>query len=81
MHELFKVKDKTYNLRNVNTLATHWLWPQCISYLAPKIWDIVPTEIKNSATLNYFKKKIKTWIPTNCPCTLCKEYISNLGYI
>ena len=51
MHKLFKVKDKTYNLRNVKTLARHNVLTtgyglNSISYLAPKIWDIVPTEIK-----------------------------------
>ena len=53
----------------------------CISYLATIIWNQVPEEIKNSKSVNSFKKKIKQWIPENYPCTLCKTYIKNIGYI
>ena len=52
-----------------------------ISYLAPKIWDLIPNEIKRCDNLISFKQKIKSWRPENCPCTLCKVYIPNLGYI
>ena len=29
------------------------------NYMAPKIWDLVPKEIKQVTTLNKFKAKIK----------------------
>ena len=76
----------TYNLRNTsalvstNTKTTNY-GSNSISYLAPKIWDQVPTEIKNSKSLYNFKQKIKIWIPLKCPCTLCKLYVPNLGYV
>ena len=34
--------------------------------LAPKIWEILPKEIKNSETLNVFKSRIKNWSPQEC---------------
>ena len=52
-----------------------------VSFLAPKIWDILPKEIKNSETLNAFKLKIKNWVPLECPCRLCKTYVSQVGFI
>ena len=52
-----------------------------VSFLAPKIWDILPNEIKNSETLNAFKLKIKNWIPQECPNRLCKTYVSQVGFI
>ena len=52
-----------------------------ISFLAPKIWNAIPTEIRGSSSLHIFKKHINKWIPEACPCKLCKTYISNLGFI
>ena len=37
-----------------------------ISHLAPKIWEIIPNEIKSCKSLNSFKTKINMWVPTNC---------------
>ena len=86
MSELFKLKETAYNLRNGSALAstnkkTTTYGINSISYLAPKIWDQVPKEIKDSKSLNIFKQKIKIWMPPKCPCTLCKLYVPNLGYI
>ena len=86
MSVLFKLKETKYNLRNGSALVstnkkTTNFGINSISYLAPKIWDQVPEEIKDSNSLNIFKQKIKTWIPLKCPCTLCKLYIPNLGYV
>ena len=39
-----------------------------ISYLGPKIWNIVPIDIRNIDSLEKFKIQIKKWKPTNCPC-------------
>ena len=80
MSVLFKLKETKYNLRNGSALVstnkkTTNFGINSISYLAPKIWDQVPEEIKDS------KQKIKAWIPLMCPCTLCKLYIPNLGYV
>ena len=54
---------------------------QKLSLLGPKIWDILPNEIKNSETLHKFKAKIKSWIPADCPCRLCKRYVAQIGFI
>ena len=86
LSDLFKLKKTTYNLRNTNALSstntkTTKYGINSISFLAPKIWDLVPDEIKISKSLNIFKQKIKIWKPLNCPCILCKVYVPNLGYI
>ena len=49
--------------------------------LGPKIWNIIPPNIKNSASLNAFKENIKKWTPTDCPCRICKCYIQGIGFI
>ena len=45
---------------------------ESLSFLGPKNWDIVLTELKEVKTLNAFKSGIKNWWPQNCPCRLCK---------
>ena len=54
-----------YSLRNVCDfqipfVRTVYHRTESISYLGPKIWDIVPVEMKNAISLNSFKAQIKT---------------------
>ena len=37
---------------------------ESISYLDPRIWDLVPLEMKQKESFTAFKKAIKTWKPT-----------------
>ena len=53
---------------------------ESISYLGPVIWDILPDSYKNLPNVSVFKNRIKNWKPENCPCRLCKTYISRLGF-
>ena len=86
MSDLFKIKETKYNLRNrsilvsTNTKTTSY-GINSITHLRPNIWELVPEEIKDNKSLNIFKQKIKIWIPKKCPCTLCKLYVPNLGYL
>ena len=43
-----------------------------------KIWDLVPRDIKFSQYLSIFKRKIKKWVPLQCPCRLCKIYLQHV---
>ena len=53
-----------------------------IRYFGPVVWDtMLPDKLKSIQTIEKFKTDIKKWIPTNCPCTLCREYIAGVGYI
>ena len=54
---------------------------ESLSYLAPKIWELVPSELKDLDELEDFKKKIKHWRTTSCPCRNCKVYIQGVGFI
>ena len=52
-----------------------------LRYLGPKIWNIIPPGIRNSANIEEFMRKIKYWTPKNCPCRLCLNYIHYVGYV
>ena len=48
------------------------------SYFGPELWNLVPNEYKAKI---YFKAKIKTCVPENCPYSLYKTYIHQVGFI
>ena len=48
----------------------------------PTIWnEMLPESLKSSVSLESFKQSIKGWIPTNCKCELCRDYIQGVGYV
>ena len=45
----------------------------------PIVWNtMLPEELKVCQGLDEFKDSIKSWVPENCPCELCKTYIAGL---
>ena len=52
-----------------------------LRYFGCKIWEIIPHEIKSSINVEQFKSKIKLWVPSECPCRLCKTYLYITGYV
>ena len=52
-----------------------------LSFLGPKVWELVPSEIKQSENLEIIKRRIKKWIPSQCPCRLCQIYLPGVGFI
>ena len=70
---IFQLREKSrYNLRH----ATEFIIPpihsvyngrESVSYLPPKIWELIIPIIRQTDTLSGFKKAIKKWKPTKCP--------------
>ena len=86
VRELFQSRNNDYNLWQFSqfelpNVRSALCGTDRISILSPKIWNIVPNELKEETSLNAFKKLIKKWQPENCPCRLCKSYIQNPGFI
>ena len=64
MKKLFQIKKTKYDLCKGNTLIsrnvkTVYYGTKSILYLAPKIWELIPKEIKNRESLCIHKSKIK----------------------
>ena len=86
MCELFNGANVPYNLRqdvcfrsyNVKTVL---YGTETLSYLGPKIWNLVPFDIRDCVTEQISRQKIKKWKPDRCPCRLCQIYSPNLGFI
>ena len=49
------------------------------SSIGLKLWDKVPTEIKDSKSFQKFKVRVKSWVSENCPCKVCKLFIEHVG--
>ena len=86
MREIFLSSNTSYNLRNKNpfrsiSAKTVSHGTETLSFRGPKTWAMVPLEIKNSLSLDEFKFKIRKWEPRECPCRLCRVYISKIGFI
>ena len=91
MNEIFTTRDipgnsvvnlrsqtKFYNYHNPRSV---WFGTENLRALGPKIWNIIPLDIKNSASLAIFKQKIKSWTPVNCPCRLCQNYVEGFAFV
>ena len=87
MNDIFELQNPLYNLRSTcnqfrkENIKTVYYGIQSVRYLGPKIWELVPNNIKYSNSLSKFKKLIKSWKPEACPCRLCKAYIAQVGFI
>ena len=85
MNQVFPLKESyehcsrfPFKTVNINSVS---YGTETISYLGPKIWALVPTDLKSVKTLPEFKRKIKLWKPDKCPCRICKTYIAGVGFV
>ena len=85
MSEVFNFIDSPYNLRNEKlasrNIHTVKYGSETLSYVGAKVWGSLPNEYKNTNSIGEFKSKIRSWIPTDYPCRICKTYIQNLGFL
>ena len=87
LREISVPKISLYNLRrNNNTFERRQVHPvyhgtESLSFLGPKIWGLVPLELKQLESLEVFKLKIEKWIPFEFPCKLCRTYIQQVGFV
>ena len=78
--------DSRYNLRQISQFSRSLVesgspGTESISYLGPKIWDILPDDYKTIQNLDTFKIKIKKWKLENCPSRLCKIHIDRVVFL
>ena len=75
-----------YNFRNNSTFETGNIkyvfdGSEKKSFLGPKIWELLPSNIKHSENINIFKSNIKSWKSENCPYLFYRLYIADIGLI
>ena len=75
-HNLQTQSDFHRNFVNSNKYGLN-----SIRFFASKVWQMVPMEIKNLKSLGDVRGQIRRWEPDGCDCKLCKDFVSNLGYV
>ena len=85
MKNVFPIREQVrypsqnvFESRNVHTTK---YGIESLAHFGPKLWKIVPNDLKNIKSLDLFKKRIKTWAPNNCPCHLCRTYVKGVGFV
>ena len=71
LNDIFVPVSRPYNFRRNDTLQRRRVnyirhGTESISFLGPKTWDLVPSDIKLSQSLSIFDRKIKKWVTLQC---------------
>ena len=79
MSKLYDLWNIEYNLRSQIDFSLGAVYTdyglRSLRCFAPKIWNMIPADIRNVNNLSDFTLKIKSWIPDRSPCNLCRVYI------
>ena len=86
LSDFVSIREINYDLRQTsdferNKPNTVHYGTETIRILGPKIWELIPNEIKESSSISSFKTKIKDWTTEECPRSLCNIFIHNPGFL
>ena len=86
MNDILKLRENMYNLWNFHNFQKDnprslKYGLDLIPYCASQLWQQVPIDIREAASLSLFKNYIKTWKCEDCPCRSCNVFIQNARYI
>ena len=73
-----KINGRPVRIQNTNNLTvetgqTVTFGTNSISSLGPKIWNNLPYHLKCSESIIDFKRMIKKWNGSKCPCDECSK--------
>ena len=86
-NEILRIWDEiAYELRqrscfHILSVNTIFSGTESIQFLGPKIWELIPNDIKCFENLRNFKTAIKKWKPTSYPCRIRKTYLHGVGFL
>ena len=87
MKDIFPLSTSSnYDIRSKRTFTTRsvkivYYGTESLSYLAPKLWQLIPNNIKSHENLPKFKKAIKKWKPDVRPWRFCRSYIPQVSFV
>ena len=84
--ELFVKRESTISLRSKSELAIPSVnsvakGKNSLRYFGSVIWNSLPIDIREDHSISSFVTTIKQLKSIACSCTICKSYISRVGYI
>ena len=84
MTDIFKLRENMYNLRNFHIFQTEN--PRSLKYgldatpyRASQLWQQVPIDTRETASLSLFKNRINICKCEDCPCRSCKIFFKMSG--
>ena len=83
---MFERRNNRYNLRNFQEFATKRkrtvkMGLETLSYRSPQLWSILTENLRQINSLVQFKENVRKWGCIDCPCRLCKLYLTNIGFL
>ena len=87
VNQIFEFREEiTYELRQrsqfyIPSVHSVFSGTESLKFLGPKMWALVPNEMKQLESLGKFRKEIKQRKPTSCLCKLCKRYICRIQFL
>ena len=88
MNKVFPINEPIYEYDLSNTsnfvarrIKTVRYGSESLSYLEPRLWNILPDQYKKIQSVKGFKAKIRSWVLEFLPCRICKTYIQHVGFI
>ena len=74
----YNTRKKIFSYPNPKTVS---YGTQSFGYVATKVWNSIPNEIRSCSDLISFKKRLSNERAYACSCNICKNYVQNLGYV
>ena len=86
MNDIFLKRTNPYTLRRNDTFSIRqvssvYYATESLLFLGSKIWELVPSEIKQSESLEIITRRIENWIPYQCPYRLCQIFLPGIELI
>ena len=86
MDNMFERRNNTYNLRNFQEFVTKRkrtvkMGLKTLNYRSPKLWAILPENLRQINSLIQFKESVTKWVCIDCPYRLGKLYLPNTGFL
>ena len=74
--DIFELSNPTYNLRNKTDFVSNHVYfgTESLSYLGPKLWDLLPQDLKTFTSLTQFKSQVKKWGSAKLPLPNLQKY-------
>ena len=69
------IMNAVFHLRQNTDLPRNNCMLNSVVYRANQLWETLPFDSKNSCLLELFKKRLKSWRCTRCPCQVCSRFI------
>ena len=70
-------RNREFQLPRVNTV---WNGPNSYRCFRAIIWDLLPSVLECTSSLEKFKIGVRKWKPKRCTCRICKTFIPNIGF-